>query len=159
MYAEACYQDFPEEAIPEACRVTIQPNIPFSNKRVVCPFDPSMCIDMENPGIEFDSGLVDLNAGFGMNLAPKDRVKYRRKTSCAILDIQNRSETVISAEATQNTQYGYSASDEVFRIVHVGDTRAGDSQSTNITFVQSLLKSIVSTGGYETRYVDASYHT
>jgi hypothetical protein len=118
-----------------------------------------MCIDIENPGIEFDSGLVDLNAGFGLNLVSKNRVKYRRKTSCAILDIQNRSETVISEEATQKTQYGYSASDEVFRIVYVGDARVGETQSSNITFMQSLLKSIVSTGGYETRSVFANVHT
>jgi hypothetical protein len=34
VYAEACYQDFSGEAIPEACRVNIQPNIPFTNERV-----------------------------------------------------------------------------------------------------------------------------
>jgi len=58
---------------------------------VSCPFDLSMCA---SPAIAFDSGLLDLNSVFGMNLPPKDRVRYRRRTTCTILALEGRTRVV-----------------------------------------------------------------
>ncbi|KAF2269743.1 hypothetical protein CC78DRAFT_574610 [Lojkania enalia] len=81
-YAQDCYQN--STILPQRCSGFTRPNIPFTANRIECPF-PGMCVDIEMPGLQFDSGLVDFNDGFGMNLKSSDRVKFRKRTTCAQL--------------------------------------------------------------------------
>lgn len=82
-----CYRD---GASPVSrCRnIFTKQNIPVESGRVDCPFSAEMCIntnDNQKPAFSVDSGLLDLNDAFGFNFAPSDRVKFRRRSTCAVL--------------------------------------------------------------------------
>ena len=79
-YADDCYKN--TTSLPARCNIFTKPNIPFITETTACPFSSDICL---SPAISFDSGRQDLNHAFGFNLADKDRVKYRRRTTCAIL--------------------------------------------------------------------------
>jgi hypothetical protein len=49
---------------------------------VPCPFDDKICA---STGVEFDSGLIDLNDAFGLNIVNSERIQFRRRTTCSIL--------------------------------------------------------------------------
>lgn len=91
-----CYGDT-VSASPR-CRVYLKPRIAFNVSRGGCLWDPSLCLDMENPTVIMDSGLMDMNSVFGLNLARKDQVLFRKKTSCAILPLENHTSTVAAAD-------------------------------------------------------------
>ena len=139
-YAEDCYRT--GTPLPTRCSVFMRPYIPFSQERTVCPFADSICVDAELPAIRFDSGLVDLNDGFGLNLASNDRVKYRRQATCAVLDTASRS-SIVSA-----TDYSYLDHDpfpgEEILIVGYGDI-VYQTEWPNATFVHSLAVSNITT--------------
>jgi hypothetical protein len=86
-YSQNCYHN--SSIMPAQCYAYIRPSIPFTKTRESCPF-ANMCKDIEQPGILMDSGLVDVNDAFGTNLQPKDGVKFRRKNTCAFLEIEGR---------------------------------------------------------------------
>jgi hypothetical protein len=92
-YADNCYKDFNGTTVPERCGSFTRPNIPFKKERVQCPFEQSLCANIDLPAMHFDSGLVDLNDAFGLNLLRRDRLKYRRKTTCAIINMDGRIST------------------------------------------------------------------
>ena len=87
-YAEECYGN--NTVLPERCRAFISPTVSVTVNRTTCPFSPEFCIDTgsgQQNAIALDSGLVDLNDGFGLNLPQKDRVKFRKRTTCGILPV------------------------------------------------------------------------
>lgn len=88
-YMEDCYSHSNHDIVPDRCAAFIRPSVEFNQGRVQCPFG-SICAKVDMPGISFDSGLLDLNDVFGLNLPQRDRVKYRRKTTCALLDAASR---------------------------------------------------------------------
>lgn len=88
-YADDCYKDF-TTMVPERCASFTKPNVPFTKERVQCPFAEGICANIDLPAMHFDSGLVDLNYGFGLNLPKRDRVRYRRPTTCAIINMEGR---------------------------------------------------------------------
>lgn len=49
-----------------------------------------MCKGEEDkPAIRMDSSLIDLN-DFGLNLPSKDRVQFRKSTTCGVIPLENR---------------------------------------------------------------------
>lgn len=80
-YASDCYRT---GSLPSQCNTLLRPNVPFATRFTQCPFDASICA---SPAVSFDSGLIDLNDAFGLNLDEADRIRYRRKTTCAILSL------------------------------------------------------------------------
>lgn len=83
-YANKCYKG--ERAYESGCRnVFTKPRIPFTTKDAACPFADTMCIPKGSPAMEMDSGLLDLNEHFGLNLEKDNGVKFRRKTTCSVL--------------------------------------------------------------------------
>lgn len=87
-YAAQCYGNY--DAVPERCKGFIQPNISFEHQKVECPFAPTLCKNFSQPGIQLDSGVIDLHDEFGLNLLPAERVGLRKRTTCAVLDIEKR---------------------------------------------------------------------
>lgn len=83
--AKDCYETPP---LPDHCKTFIRPTVKFNQTRVECPFDPSLCKNISLPGIMLDSGLVNIGQ-FGTNLQPKDNVKYRKRTTCAVFELKN----------------------------------------------------------------------
>lgn len=85
-YALECYEE--KSVLPVRCNtIFTRKTVPFSKEDVPCPFSPDICA---SPSIAFDTGLLDLNDVFGFNLEDHDRVKYRKKSTCAILSLKGR---------------------------------------------------------------------
>jgi len=62
-------------------------NIPLTVKDAPCPFQNSTFCDTKE-AVSVDSGLLDVGKTFGLNLAAKDRVQFRKKTTCTVLPIK-----------------------------------------------------------------------
>jgi hypothetical protein len=83
-YTANCYKD---GSLPPSCNVFTQPNIPLGIQDAPCPFlNTTWCGTKE--AVSVDSGLIDVGKTFGLNLAAKDRVHYRKKTTCTVLPIK-----------------------------------------------------------------------
>lgn len=81
-YGPDCYKN---GSLPSRCNIFSRPNIPFSMEPASCPFDSNICLSQ---AIALDSGLVDVNDAFGMNLGDSNRVRYRRRSVCTILPVE-----------------------------------------------------------------------
>jgi hypothetical protein len=137
-----CYLN--SESIPALCNTLALPKIPTTQERVACPFDSTICVgDDDKPAISLDSGLLDLNQAFGLNLPEKDRVKLRKRTTCAVLPYENHT-TVINV-----TDYppfaGQPLPGEQVRLYQYATMIGQDADKwANATFYQSLMKGNVS---------------
>ncbi|KAF2183698.1 hypothetical protein K469DRAFT_667950 [Zopfia rhizophila CBS 207.26] len=89
-YSRACYSA--ENTLESQCsNIFIEPHVPFSKETAACPFDESMCV---GEAISLDSGLSHLNERLGMNLKKRDRVQFRKKTTCAVLPLEGHSDVI-----------------------------------------------------------------
>jgi hypothetical protein len=147
-YSQDCYQNF--TILPARCRAYVQPRINYTIERVPCPFDKSFCTDVasgleKTTAVAVDSGLVDLNRGFGLNLPFKDRVSYRRKTTCAILRLAGRTSIVNASDFPPSLRSRDPYPGEEYMLFHLGDRPAfGDWK--NVTGYASLLTTNVTRG-------------
>jgi hypothetical protein len=101
-YARDCYAS--RTATPERCRIFTRPTLPFHQQRVACPFEPSMCKNISEPGLAIDTGMLDLADHFGFNLAAKDKVKFRRKSTCAVFELDGQSDVVNASDVSDFEQ-------------------------------------------------------
>jgi hypothetical protein len=95
-YSKDCYQDVTSK--PAQCSIYISSSIASIKTREDCPW-ANMCKNITQPGISMDSGLIDVNHGFGLNLLARDAVRFRRKNTCAFLETEGR-------YVIQNTSFG-----------------------------------------------------
>jgi hypothetical protein len=65
----------------------VQPNIPLQTSDGPCPFSNKTFCDTKEAFV-VDSGLIDVGKSFGLNLAAKDRVRYRKRSTCTVLPAQ-----------------------------------------------------------------------
>lgn len=90
-YSQDCYPTYMEGNVtfPIRCRVFVRPSVDLPTIEMAeCPFSPNICATTKDASwatVAVDSGLVDVNELFGLNLAPKERVKFRKKTTCSVL--------------------------------------------------------------------------
>jgi len=96
-YAKDCYS---EGTVPHKCTAFIRPRIKSSRERVACPFQRDLCAKIGSPAVALDS-FVDLNSDLGMNLPSRDRVKFRRKTTCGLINTAGRYAFNETADSTQ----------------------------------------------------------
>ncbi len=83
-YASQCYNATTVNGtLPAACNVLFQRELPFGTRSVPCPLGEDVCQD--TPGIEFDTGLINVGSAFGLDLPASDAVQFRKKTTCGIL--------------------------------------------------------------------------
>ncbi|KAF1974302.1 hypothetical protein BU23DRAFT_637787 [Bimuria novae-zelandiae CBS 107.79] len=73
-FARECFQNTTQ--IPLRCKAFLQPRIDLNPRREDCPFDRSMCINLEHPAVSIDSGLVNTNDYFGWNMKARDSIKF-----------------------------------------------------------------------------------
>lgn len=65
----------------------MQPNIPLTIRDAPCPFkNETYCATKE--AFNVDSGLLDVGRTFGLNVAAKDRVQYRKSTNCTVFPME-----------------------------------------------------------------------
>lgn len=81
-YARACYGG-PSDALE--CNQFKVKALPYSISEMdPCPFDKEMCLK-KFPVLSFDTGNISSHEHLGVNAQRKDRILYRRKTSCALI--------------------------------------------------------------------------
>ncbi|OJJ50131.1 hypothetical protein ASPZODRAFT_59289 [Penicilliopsis zonata CBS 506.65] len=78
-YASQCYQN--ESSLN--CGTYVQPNLPFTTEQnVSCPFRSDLCNPTNQSAIAMDTGYLDSQTHFGINAAPWNRIKFRRRATC-----------------------------------------------------------------------------
>lgn len=67
------------------CNVYKRREIPYlTRNNVSCPFNSStMCLGSSNNALRLDSTLLDSNDDLGINSEQKDRIQYRKVTTCS----------------------------------------------------------------------------
>lgn len=90
-YAAECYDH--QKILSARCRAFVHPSVSFPTERTACPFSREYCLESTTndtsllPAVTFDSGLVDVNRAFGMNLPKNEAVSYRRRSTCTVLPL------------------------------------------------------------------------
>lgn len=164
LYARSCYNQHSNTTLPSQCNnIFVQPNIWFSKKDTACPFDGSMC-EEGSTAFEIDSGRVDMRS-FGFNLPSDQGVKFRRKTTCSVLPIDDHIKIVNGTEMEEfdvgiSTPKGNFALQEFVLMMYGGYSMDKDTKWQNLTDYQSLWRSNNSQA-YEVGYVLSlsSFHT
>ncbi|KAF2105559.1 hypothetical protein BDV96DRAFT_509152 [Lophiotrema nucula] len=80
------------------CKVYVPSRVPLTVEEAECPWGPALCDSRSGTAVSVDSGLVHPNKAFGLNLSPKDAVHFRRKVTCSVLPLDNRTYIVPAAE-------------------------------------------------------------
>ena len=91
-YSSRCYGNADRSG---ACEIFLRSEIFLTLQNASCPFHASMCT---HTPVSFDSGLLDVNDVYGLNLPLRDRVQVRKKTTCAILPNGEHVKTQKAAE-------------------------------------------------------------
>ena len=140
-YARECYGN--SNSSGAKCGVFHRPNVPLVLEKAECPFAPHMCRDIQNEtsaAISLDSGLVDVNEAFGLNLPRKSRTKYRKKTTCGILPTGGYSTVINGSSLPSGALESMSARTllpgEQFIIYNYGGINAPYQE--NLTFIVSF---------------------
>ncbi|KAJ9495639.1 hypothetical protein H2202_008927 [Exophiala xenobiotica] len=71
------------------CRSFKKPNLNWETRTGLCPFHSQMCHERSRT-LVFDTGYIDSHDDLGINANPKDRLRYRRNTTCAVLNGDGR---------------------------------------------------------------------
>lgn len=146
-YASDCYRDDP---LTSVCNVFMQPKIPLIIKNVSCPFVNSTMCDTRD-SVSMDSGLLDVGGTFGLNLAAKDRVRFRQQTTCSIFPIEGFYEIMNLTDAPAHwvPARGALPGEQVIA-VYYGST---NDLRSNQTYVASLLMSNITSSPKTLAYV------
>ena len=81
VYQRACY-DEAENSLQ--CGQFIQRQLRWtSSQNSPCPFSPEMCYSGDMTAYEMDTGLIDSHDDLGINAARKNRIQYRKVTTCS----------------------------------------------------------------------------
>lgn len=136
------------------CRIYSKPRITLQSAREKCPWPSPMCTEKtEKPAITLDSGLLDVGDTFGINLPSGENIKFRRRTSCAVLPLENRTSVIPATKYPQSLRP--LLPEEQFLIMSYG--RYGEPAQKedwlNATFVISLATTNVS-DTFMVRYAD-----
>ena len=86
-YSRACYDD--NEKSPQ-CNQFAQPRIPWKAKvNASCPFASELCLEGPMSAYEMDTGLVDSHEMLGINAPRRNRMQYRKVTSCSPIQAES----------------------------------------------------------------------
>lgn len=86
-YAQKCYSASADSSMSSpTCRTLKQPTIGSSKSYSIrCPFQASIC-HSTSQGVTFDTGDIDSHKDLGINALPDERLRYRKRTTCAVLN-------------------------------------------------------------------------
>ena len=83
-YARSCYASEGTGRTWQDCSTFPVSKLPITLTNTSCPFEAQFCTA---PSIQLDTDLMDSDLAFGINAPPKNRVKYRKVTSCAPIEV------------------------------------------------------------------------
>jgi len=117
------------------CRSFISPRIAFTQHPVPCPFKRSIC--KENvAAIQVSSDLQEVSGLFGLNTGPKDKVFYKKSTTCSVLSLAGRTSLVRESELPSKFQKSnVTLLDQEVLLTFLGPLGGG---ALNSTFFQRL---------------------
>ena len=70
-----------------ACRGLPQQKLPWNwTEGSQCPFEPPVCSPDLQKSIVIDTGLISSNRHLGLNAPERDRIQYRKVTTCTVLN-------------------------------------------------------------------------
>lgn len=136
-YAEDCYID--DDKAPSRCNIFVQPRLPMKVMNESCPFGESVCASQ---AVSIDSGLMDLNDAFGLNLKENDRMKLRTKLSCSVLSLENRTSLINASDVPTNVLGRAPLPEEEMLVYHLG-TNPILKEVANASFIYSLTQANV----------------
>ena len=100
-YVRSCYGIIATGDTCHDCSTYARSRLPSEqNTDASCPFSSSMCMA---PAFQLDTGLMSSDQKFGMNARPRDRVDFRKVTTCAPIEVDNFSQ--IEEGSSQLTNY------------------------------------------------------
>lgn len=83
-YARSCYASEGTGRTWQDCSTFPVPKLPTTQTNASCPLQTDICTAQS---IQLDTGLMDTNIFFGINAPPKDRLAFRKVTSCAPIEV------------------------------------------------------------------------
>ncbi|KAK1020104.1 hypothetical protein LTR33_019218, partial [Friedmanniomyces endolithicus] len=84
-YARACY-DSSRDSL--TCGVYTNKTIHYAvNANATCPKQTGTCFFSDTAAYEMDTGLMDSNDALGLNSPKRERITYRKVTTCAPIHI------------------------------------------------------------------------
>jgi hypothetical protein len=86
-YARSCYGDETQRQSSPCRDYVIELVESKVNREALCPFAEAACV---GPAIEIDSGHLDSNTHLGINAPSKDRVQFRKITTCSPLPAEEK---------------------------------------------------------------------
>jgi hypothetical protein len=149
-YTSSCYVDSPTGPAPE-CRRFTRPRIVSSiNRNASCPFPNNLC---NGPAVELDSGLVDSNL-FGINTGQNEIIKFRRRTTCAVIPAEEKFASDWTKESPVPRQRWDVVSDDSYRYYYYGPNTNVVAYNwaqahTNYSFVRSNASFLTQKDSYD----------
>ena len=83
-YARSCYSSNGTGRTWQDCSTFPVPRLPTTRGNTSCPFDMGIC---RAPPVQLDTGVMDSNLAFGINAPPKNRIGFRKVTTCAPIEV------------------------------------------------------------------------
>jgi hypothetical protein len=88
-YARSCYT-VSQSQNQQPCEAYVVPRISYHHEaNAQCPFAGHVCSSADNAAYHMDTGSVDSHVALGINTPWKDRLTYRRMTSCSPLNTED----------------------------------------------------------------------
>lgn len=85
-YARACYMDSHN---PLLCNQYAKQQISWKiDRNASCPFGENLCLLGSHAALGLDTGLISSHDVLGINAPPKDRVNYRKVTTCSPISMK-----------------------------------------------------------------------
>ncbi|KAK5449920.1 hypothetical protein LTS15_008493 [Exophiala xenobiotica] len=84
-YALACYLPQPSTSLSSTCHSFKTSKLLWQPLNGSCPFDEQLC-QKGTKVVVFETDYIDSHGDLGINAEPHDRLRYRRKTTCAVLN-------------------------------------------------------------------------
>ena len=143
-YARACYGG-PSNAL-ECNQYPVQ-SLPYSRtENVTCPFVDGMCL-RKYPAIAFDTGNISSHDHFGINAQIKDRITYRRMTTCAPLMSLGYTSTMNYTDAVNASVGDFTGMDgDVIDFYNYGPRSYKADPRSNFTLAYNERRAAMGTG-------------
>ena len=86
-YAESCYPGNNTASVIQ-CDVFRKPHLSFDQSHTnTCPFGNNICNMTHTQPVVMDTGLIDSHKDLGINTPEKEKLQYRKRTTCAPLNM------------------------------------------------------------------------
>lgn len=129
-YARTCYMTSSSRS-QLRCQIYTSSQIPFHREHnVSCPFAQGTCLVSDMAAFRMDTGHIDSHAVLGINTPPKDRVTYRRVTTCAPL----RTKEFMSFHNVTGDNEPWGAAGDTLVMYNYGPQAQGNPSWRNLTY-------------------------